>query len=233
MSGGLLSPINDIAGAVFGFDYDIPEATFDPMDIQSGLGAATFGPEGAQFELAPELQQFYNQLLGGAGETLQQAQQFDPYQAAEGLFGRMESILAPTRERERAALESRLLSQGRLGSTGGLFDLQAQQGAVEAQRAQSLNQAFGQAQQVQQGLFGRGLAGLQAATGLQQQGLSQLGLGLEAGQGALGAQQFNIGNELQQAQLFPSLMSGLFTGAMGGWAAGGFKNLMGGAAAAV
>lgn len=210
-------------GDILGLNQDIPEASFDPMNIQSGLGSTTFGKDGAQFQLAPELQGFYNQLLGGAGETLQQAQEFDPYQAAEGLFGRMEGILAPVRERERAGLEQRLLSQGRLGSTGGLFDLQAQQGAVEAQRAQSLNQAFGQAQQVQQGLFNRGMQGLQGATGLQQMGLSQLGLGLEAGQGDLGAQQFNIGNQIQQGQLLPSLVAGLGTGALTGWAAGGFK----------
>jgi len=196
---------------------NIPQASFDPMALSTGLGTTSFEEGMGSFELAPELQETYQQLLGTGRGALSAAQDFDPYSAAETLFGRMEGILAGGRERERQGLESRLLAQGRLGSTGGLFQQQGLEQAIEAQRAQALNQAFGQAQDVQQGLFGRGLAGIQAATGLQQLGQQQLSTGIQAGAAPLQAQMFNIQQQQQQQQLMPSLLAGLGTGALTGY----------------
>jgi len=202
---------------------DIPTAEFTPMDITSGAGTATFDEGVGTFQLSPELQATYEQLLGGGREGIAAAGGYDPYAAAETLFGRMDQILAGGRERQRQGLESRLLSQGRLGSTGGAFEFQGLESTIEAERARQLNQAFGTAQQVQQGMFGRGLAELQAGIGLQGIGQSQLALGLQAGQGAQQAQMFNIQNQIAASQQMPSLLAGLGTGALTGWAAGGFK----------
>ena len=209
----------DFVGDALGMGGDIPQASFDPMGMTTGIGTTSFQDGQGAFQLSPELQSTYQQLLGGGQEALGAAQEYDPYAAAETLFGRMDSILAGGRERERGGLESRLLAQGRLGSTGGAFQQQGQEQAFEQQRAQQLNQAFGQAQQVQQGLFGQGLAGIQGATGLQQMGQNQLSLGLQAGQGTQQAQMFNIGQQQQQSQLMPSLLAGLGTGALTGFMA--------------
>jgi len=208
--------ITDSIGSALGLSGNIPQAEFRPMELATGLGTTSFEDGKGTFTLTPELQEVYQQLLGGGRQALGAAE-YDPYTAAETLFGRMEGILAGGRERERQGLESRLLAQGRLGSTGGLFQQQGLEQAIEQQRAQSLNQAFGQAQQVQQGLFGRGLSGIQGAVGLQQLGQQQLSTGIQAGAAPLQAQMFNIQQQQKQQELVPSLLAGLGTGALSGY----------------
>jgi len=216
-------PALDFVGDLLGIGGDVPQAEFSPYGITSGVGTSSFADGTGTFELSPELQGIYDQLLGSGSQQLQAAQEYDPYAAAEGLFGRLDQILAPGREQGRQGLESRLLNQGRLGSTGGAFQQQGFESAIEAERARQLNQAFGTAQGVQDSMFNRGMAGIQGALGIQGAGMNQLNLGLQAGQGSLQAGMFNIGNQIQQDQLLPSLITGLGQGALTGWASGGFK----------
>lgn len=222
---GLFSAVGDLLG----LNYDIPQVSYNPTDITTGYGGVTFDPTtgAATTSLSPEMQAQVDQLLSGATGAFTAANQFDPYAAADTLFSRMENILAGGRTRQQGQLESRLLAQGRLGSTGGMFDQQALNQAIEAQRAQNLNQSFGTAQAVQQGLFNQGIAGLNAAMGVQQMPLALANLGISAGTGQMNAQMFNAQNQIQQNQLMPNLLTSLGTGALTGYMMGG----LGGAAA--
>lgn len=137
----------------------------------------------------------------GAG-FLSQLNQFDPYQAAETQFGRLEDILNPARERTRGSLEARLLSQGRLGSTGGTLQQEGLETAIDQSRRQGLFDAFGQAQQTQQNLLGLGTGlnqqQMQRAAQLQQLGLGQAGFLTGAGAGIEG---LGLGRQQSMQQL--------------------------------
>ena len=136
--------------------------------------------------LSPEQLAFGREATGAGAGFLRNLGSFDPFEAAQTQFGRMEEILAPGRERARESLEGRLLRQGRLGSTGGGRTQEGLETAIERSRQQSLYDAFGQAQ------------GVQAQQGQLAQMLGGLGLGVEQGQfqrqmgglqGALGLEQ--------------------------------------------
>ena len=175
-----------------------------PIDISGGGLFDTTGK--GQISLTPEMQAIQQQLLGtagGQGQFQQQAGQlgagflgqvgeFDPFAAAQTQFGRMEDILAPQRDQQRLAQESRLFSQGRLGSTGGSQQQQALENVFSQQQAQNLAQALGQAQDIQGQQIERGAflsqipqaqqtQALQNLLGIQKGGLSQLQAGLSGG----------------------------------------------------
>lgn len=175
-------------------------AKFQPTRVTGGVGTADITGEGITLGLDPRFQQISTGFTGAAGGLLGG---FDPTQLlgniaagqragagflgqlgrqdimgqTQDLFKQFESILNPERQRERAALEGRLLAQGRLGSTGGALAEQGFQEAIEQSRRQNLLQAFGQAQQERAQLAGLG----------QQFGLFGGGLPLELARGAAGA----------------------------------------------
>lgn len=144
---------------------------FKAYSTSSGLG--DFNVKGDQIttKLSPEYRQIVEQLVGAFGgaspsyspETLglgkaatqtgagflESLGSYDPFAAAEEQFNRMDAILAKGRERDRTALEEKLLRQGRLGSTGGGISEEALAAAQEDARQKSLIDAFGQAQGVQ------------------------------------------------------------------------------------
>lgn len=136
----------------------------------------------------------YRALGAGAG-TLGQAQglfnqgrtalgtlgAMSPSQAASERFSALEELMNPARQRDREALESRLLRQGRLGSTGGGLDQEALETAVEQSRRANALAAFDEARTQQQHQLGLG-SGLFGIGG----GLGQLGLGISGlGRGLL------------------------------------------------
>ena len=210
------------------------QVAFNPYDIQGGaFGGVQFDKEAgtAQLSLDPRMQQIsdlYAQQAGqfaGQGQTAlgQQAgalgEQFlgginaDPFAAAQTQFGRMEDILAPSRQRQREALEGRLLKQGRLGSTGGGVQQEAQQTAFDQSSSQNLYNALQQSQALQGqqatlgqqlGMFGQqqqdvgfnqAQARLGGISGLEQQlyNAANLGSNLGGRQSQAGAQQGAFG----------------------------------------
>lgn len=206
--------------------------TYQPFltNIQGGgLFNTSFGPQGANIALTPEMQAIQSGLFGqaqGATPLQQQYQQlgqgflgqvgaFDPFAAAETQFNRLESILAPQREQQRQAQESRLYAQGRLGSTGGGIEQQAFQQAVENQRTQNLVNALGQAQDIQGNLISRGTALSNMPIDLQNQALANLlnvqGAGLQQLRGGA----FGGGTQTTQ-QVYPSVGQQIGTGLLMG-----------------
>ena len=213
---------------------------FRPYDVQGLFGGATFDPDSgtAQGALSPQMQQYADILQQQAGGFLQQGQtgvgaqagalgeqflggiQADPFAAAQGQFSKMEEILNPARQRQREALEGRLLRQGRLGSTGGSLQQQAYESSVEESRQRGLFDALQQSQ---------GVTAQQAALGTQLGllGQQQQDVGFQQGQARLGALQgldaqtmayLNLGSSLGGRQSAAGAQAGLF--GMQGAAAG-------------
>jgi len=171
-----------------------------PIDISGGGLFDTTA--GGQINLTPEMQAIqqgmftqaggqdpFQQQAGALGAGfLGQVGEFDPFAAAQTQFGRMEDILAPQRDQQRLAQESRLFSQGRLGSTGGAQQQQALESAFLQQQQQGLYDALGQGQDIQNMQIDRGLLlgktpltmqtqGLENLLGIQKGALGQLGMG--------------------------------------------------------
>ena len=157
-------------------------AAFNPWDVSGAFGRAQFEDGGVQTYLTPEMKAIQDQYIQQAGQFAGQGQtalgaqagalgeqflggiQADPFAAAETQFGRMEEILNPARQRQREALEGRLLKQGRLGSTGGTLQQEGLETAIDQSSSQNLAAALAQSQGLQQqqsalgtqlGLFGQ------------------------------------------------------------------------------
>ena len=106
-----------------------------PYSVGSLAGTAQFDPEAktALLNLSPELSNIYGGLLSRSGLFGQQAGELaglDPFTAGNVFYQMGESYRQPERERLRTALETRLLSQGLLGATGGGLQKQALEGKV-------------------------------------------------------------------------------------------------------
>jgi len=108
-----------------------------PRDVSGLFGTATFDPEtqAASLALSPELQEIYKQRLARAGGYTQAISAYDPSRYQEQFYEEEKALAAPAEERERLALEERLLAQGMLGSTGGAL---RQQSLLEAQSTKDL-----------------------------------------------------------------------------------------------
>ena len=176
------------------------ESQFRPFTVTTSTGGQ-FGtrvtPTGeveTTMMTSPEEQALQRQLFGGAGDFFGQAQ--TPTATREQqIFDRMRAAQRPDEERQRLALEERLLSQGRLGTSsatygGGTPEQLALATAQEEARNRAMLTAMQQAQaeQAQQAALGGQLLG---ASFLPQ---AQL---LAATQPAL-----RTGELQQQAQLF-------------------------------
>jgi hypothetical protein len=115
----------------------------------SGL-FGTFGYDeqgGSTMALSGDLQSQYDALMGRAGQTAGQIQDLNPLELQQSLYNQQMGLLQPQQEQEMLAQESRLLQQGRLGSTGGAGQMQALQEAQGQQRAGLLANSYATAQQ--------------------------------------------------------------------------------------
>jgi len=171
-------------------------AKFRPVGVTTRFGQSQFGydPQGnltsAGYTVAPDIKALQDRLMGMSGGLMSQYEGAQgatapmgdaasramalgqgylattPQEQAAQYMAEQQALLAPTREREFASLENRLLQQGRLGlATGGTSTgLGAANPELEAfynaQRMQDLNLA---AQATQGGMdyakFGTGMVG--------------------------------------------------------------------------
>ena len=157
------------------------EATqFRPYTVTSGLANVATTPEGGLgVTLSPEQQAAQQQLLGQATGLFGQVG-VDPTTAQAELFEQMRAVQRPEEERQRLALEERMLSQGRLGLSSAAYggaspELLAQETARQEAmaRANLAARQQSQAEQLQAGQLG----GMLQAAGYQPQ---QQALGLLA-----------------------------------------------------
>ncbi len=116
-------------------------------------------------------------LLAQAEEALSRAA-VDPSIAQADLYSQMRAAQRPEEERQRLALEERMLSQGRLGLRSDAYggaspELLAQETARQEAMARANLAARQQAMQEQQQAYGQGLGLLGQAAGLRAQDLAE------------------------------------------------------------
>ena len=156
-------------------------------------------------------------LLAQAEEALGRAA-VDPSQAQADIYGQIRATQRPEEERQRLALEERMLSQGRLGLRSDAYggaspELLAQETARQEAMARANLAARQQAMQEQQQAYGQGLGLLGQAAGLRAQDLAEatglLGAGYTPQQQQLAAAQAMMGlGYAPQAQALEALRLG-------------------------
>jgi len=121
----------------------------EPFSIMAPGGTVAYNPQTrlATLGLSPDMQQAYTNYLQRAGETGAQISVTDPFGLGSQYYQQyVEPDLLKGQERERLALENRLLSQGMLGSTGGALRQEAlgtaQATAEQQARAASIGQGM-------------------------------------------------------------------------------------------
>ena len=131
-------------------------ATFDP-DSQSGI-----------MGLSPQLSEIYSGALNRSGLWGAQAEQFmgNPFAAADKFYQMQQALVAPEEEKLRTDMETRLLAQGRLGTTGGRYDANKLNELILGEREKRRVAGFNQAQSLIDKLIGRESGDLGTATGL-------------------------------------------------------------------
>jgi len=211
-----------------------------PYTVASLGGIAEFDPDkqAALLTLSPELTDIYQGGLGRSGLFGTQAADYafmDPFAAGEQFYQQMQPFFQEEEDKARTDLETRLLAQGRLGSTGGAEEQRALEEAIQKSRAQRRTAGFTQAQSLIDTLLGRergdiaqsvglleipiaqanvgrgigGSIGSVAASGLQSQAASQRLLAQTAAQdpGLFGTLASGIGGMIRQNSLINQLKS--------------------------
>lgn len=136
-----------------------PDVTFQPFTVTSSTGGITAGPSGTTYTLSPEQLAMQERLFGGAGEFYGQAMT-PTAQRETDIFNRMMAAQAPEQQRQRLALEERMLAQGRSGVQTAQYGGAPEQLAFEKAIAESQNTAMlqamqqAQAEQMQQAALG-------------------------------------------------------------------------------
>jgi len=161
-------------------------AKFQPFTVTTGLGTTTTTPTGGlDIGLSPEQQALQTQLMGQAQGLFGQVG-VDPSTAQADLYEQMRAVQRPEEERQRLALEERMLSQGRLGLQSAAYggsspELLAQ----ETARQEAMARANLTARQQAMGEQAQALSSASGLMGLgympQQQALEALGYGIESG----------------------------------------------------
>ena len=127
--------------------------------------------------------------LGGSGMWGGQATALgaDPFKGADMFYNAQQEYLQDDEDQLRNNLETRMMAQGRMGTTGGsrqYGDLERSIGRGQAERR---NAAFGQSQALIDSLLGREVADIGLSTGLLEipHGMAAQGMGLGANLGTL------------------------------------------------
>jgi hypothetical protein len=156
----------------------VGEAQFRPFTVTTGLGSTTTTPTGGiAVGLSPEQEALQQQLLGQARGLFGQVG-VSPAEAQADVYEQIRATQRPEEERQRLAMEERLLSQGRLGLQSAAYGgASPELLAMETARQEAMARA--------------GLSARQQALAEQQQALTQatglLGAGYTPQQQALEA----------------------------------------------
>ena len=164
---------------------------FKPFTVTSSTGSnfgVASGPDGtgATMSLSPQEQALQQSLFGGAGQFFNQAMQ-DTSGRETDIYNRIRSTQTPEENRQRLALEERLLNQGRSGVRTNMFGGTPEQFAMDKAQAEARNTAM--------------LTAMQQA---QQEQAQQASLGQQFLGGAY-IPQAQMLNTLQATQLYPQL----------------------------
>lgn len=211
---GALGAVGGLAGGLLSAN-SIGGASFSPLNIQSGIGGVSTEDGVTTTTLDPRFQALSDQLTGVSGGLFGQLQG-DPTIAASDLFTQALALAAPEQARARSSNEARLFAQGRLGSTGGLFQTQGLERGISDAKNQLALQSIFDAQSLQDQLLNRGLAAQQGSIQLEQLPLGLLNPSMQGGQSRLQGDMFSA----QQTARRGDLRGGLLSSAFGGIGAG-------------
>ena len=203
-------------------------AQFKPYTVTSNLARVGTDPSGGfTTQLSPEQQALQNQIMGQAGGFFGQLQA-DPAAVQAGIYEDIRATQRPEEERQRLALEERMLSQGRLGVSSAAYGgaspellamETARQEAMARANVGARQQALAEQQQaagIAGGLLGAGYIPQQQALSLLQ--ASQIpagyadvgrraGAGLQANLGAAGIESLLQGSKTAEANRLAQLQN--------------------------
>ena len=153
-----------------------------PYTIGSLGGIAEFNANkrAGYLGLSPELSNIYAGALARSGMFGAQGYQYaalDPFAAGELFYQQSQPYYQQEEDRARTALETRLLAQGRLGSTGGALEQQALQEAIGRGQMERRDVGFTKAQALVDALIGRERGDIGQAIGLLNVPLQQAAVG--------------------------------------------------------
>ena len=161
-------------------------ATFQPFTVTTGTGTATTTPEGGfTLNLTPEQKAMSEDLFGQAGAMFGYAGS-DPTQATADIYENIRALQRPEEERQRLALEERMLSQGRLGLQSAAYgganpEMLAQEQALADARLKASLGARKTAMDERNQAFDIGTGLLKSSYIPETMGLEALGYGIEGG----------------------------------------------------
>ncbi len=167
-----------------------------PRDVggYGGYGLNQF--QNAQNQASPYFNAAGNQINQDPGNSFFSQLQANPYNIASNEFNKMESVLQPGRDRQSRALDEKLLSQGRLGSSGGALSEQALQSAFGHSSNENLATALQTGMRTQSQLFNMG-SGLENLSQNRASLLSSLGIKQGGFFGNLGSQMTGVGGQFR------------------------------------
>ena len=221
----VLSPFTDALPGI-----TVPDVSFKPFTVTDTFGGKIkAGADGTTSYTLGQDQQALQNLLQSGATNFFTAAQADPAQREQAVFDRMMTAMAPSQERERLDLESRLAAQGRLGvqtnQFGGTPEALTLAKAQEEARNSAMLGAMQQAQREQMQQATLGSQFMQQSYAPQQAMLSAFSPALnvasmadvarrQGGQNALQAQLAQLDAQVGQAAGLSNLYSGMFGGAM-------------------
>ena len=228
-------------------------AKFQPYGVTSSSGTANVNANGGvNLQLTPEQQALQQQMAGGASSMFSQALG-GTAEREQDIYDRIRAMQSPEEERQRMALEERLMGQGRLGVQTNMYGGTPEQLALAKAQEESQNSASYNAIELarQQQLQSANIGGqmLQGQYAPEAALLNTLGAGTQNanlastaqrqsanlyGQGMFGGLEAQLGAGLGQANLMGQLGTGLLSGTLlpyqqaGGGTSSGFMDAFGG-----
>ena len=172
-----------------------------PRNVQGLFGNFSYDEQGGStMALSGDLQSQYDALMGRAGQTGQQIQDLNPLELQQSLYDQQYGLLQPQQEQQTLDQESRLLQQGRLGSTGGAGQIQALQEAQGQERAGLLANSYATAQQTMDSMRQREAMDTQNALAIGQLPMNYANTSAQMA-GLMGGASQYAGNAQQEAAL--------------------------------
>tara|TARA_R100000995_G_C3484116_1_gene126024 strand:+ start:1734 stop:2510 length:777 start_codon:yes stop_codon:yes gene_type:complete len=131
-----------------------------PYTVASLGGISEFDPDkqAALLSLSPQLSDIYQAGLDRSGLFGNQAAEYafmDPFEAGDKFYQQMQPFFQEDEDKLRTDLETRLLAQGRLGSTGGAEQQRSLEEGILRSQAGRRTAGFTQAQSLIDTLLGR------------------------------------------------------------------------------
>ena len=198
-----------------------------PWDVKGDFGEAIFDEGGRTLgmKLSAPWQSEYDVAMEGAKKQRGYISGFegDPMAAGKTFYDMQKAIYAPEQEKDRLSLESRLLAQGMLGSTGGAGRMEALRKAQAMQDLEAQYAGLDKAQGYIDTYRGRAASDLGMAETIGQlpQKYAETGRGIGTGMSSIAGTSANLSSAAAQAR-------GQSQANLYGQYAGMFSNLAGG-----